>query len=590
MVSKEGFNALLKLVEEPPSHLRFIFATTEPDKVIGTIKSRTHHYPFRLVAPKVLGDYVVDLCEREDVAIEPTVVPLVVRAGGGSVRDSLSVLDQLIGGSGPDGVTYDAGHRTARLHAGQPARRDRRRAGRRRRRHAVRRHREDHRHRSGPATLRRGPAAPAARPGRRLGRTRCRPPAGSSRCRRTRPSGSPGQAARFGRAELTRAADIVSQGLTDMRGATAPRLLLEIMCARDPAARRRRDRRRPRCPHRPGRAPDVGRRRRVGPDAGRASPLLHAPRQAAPPEATAPVERPVPVPPPVEATQPASARPPSRRHRPGSQRPREPAPAAEPPPTEQQAPAASSTPTKQCRPISPLQQPQPASSLSLVDVRQLWPGVLDRVSKMKRMTWMLLSAERPGTRRPRRDPDDRRSPRAPARTSCRAAHDEILRQALIDELGVDWKSRRSSTSRSGRAHVRAAATRLRPRATPTRRRPLRRQPRLRPRRQATQTLTASRQARPAGRWRRAATGRRRTPAAYPLGPPRPSGASPRGRCQGRDPQDPSGRDADGDQADEPPPDVYDDDDVIDDAAVSGHELLARELGAEVIDDIRHDGR
>src|SRR3954465_1393150 len=91
MVTREGFNALLKLVEEPPSHLKFIFATTEPDKVIGTIRPRTHHYPFRLVAPKALGDYVVELCIRENVAIEPTVVPLIVRAGGGSVRDSLSV-------------------------------------------------------------------------------------------------------------------------------------------------------------------------------------------------------------------------------------------------------------------------------------------------------------------------------------------------------------------------------------------------------------------------------------------------------------------------------------------------------------------
>src|SRR4051794_1519096 len=84
MVTTQGFNALLKLVEEPPAHLRFIFATTEPDKVIGTIRSRTHHYPFRLVPPKILGDYLVDLCGRERVAIEPTVVPLVVRAGAGS--------------------------------------------------------------------------------------------------------------------------------------------------------------------------------------------------------------------------------------------------------------------------------------------------------------------------------------------------------------------------------------------------------------------------------------------------------------------------------------------------------------------------
>ncbi|MBK5217568.1 MAG: DNA polymerase III subunit gamma and tau, partial [Propionibacteriales bacterium] len=107
MVSSQGFNALLKLVEEPPPHLRFIFATTEPEKVIGTIRSRTHHYPFRLVPPKTLGDYLMTMCEAESVKIEPNALPLVVRAGAGSVRDTLSVLDQLLGGAGPDGVTYE---------------------------------------------------------------------------------------------------------------------------------------------------------------------------------------------------------------------------------------------------------------------------------------------------------------------------------------------------------------------------------------------------------------------------------------------------------------------------------------------------
>src|SRR3954467_5719023 len=107
MVTTQGFNALLKLVEEPPPHLKFIFATTEPDKVIGTIRSRTHHYPFRLVPPKVVGDYMASLGESEGVTIEPAALPLVVRAGAGSVRDSLSVLDQLIGGAGPEGVTYE---------------------------------------------------------------------------------------------------------------------------------------------------------------------------------------------------------------------------------------------------------------------------------------------------------------------------------------------------------------------------------------------------------------------------------------------------------------------------------------------------
>ena len=99
MVTNQGFNALLKLVEEPPPHVKFIFATTEPEKVIGTIRSRTHHYPFRLVPPPVLEDYLRQLCHSEKVEVDDGVLPLVVRAGGGSVRDTLSVLDQLIGGS-----------------------------------------------------------------------------------------------------------------------------------------------------------------------------------------------------------------------------------------------------------------------------------------------------------------------------------------------------------------------------------------------------------------------------------------------------------------------------------------------------------
>lgn len=99
MVTNQGFNALLKLVEEPPPHVKFIFATTEPEKVIGTIRSRTHHYPFRLVPPPVLEDYLRQLCRSEKVEVGDGVLPLVVRAGGGSVRDTLSVLDQLIGGS-----------------------------------------------------------------------------------------------------------------------------------------------------------------------------------------------------------------------------------------------------------------------------------------------------------------------------------------------------------------------------------------------------------------------------------------------------------------------------------------------------------
>ena len=107
MVTPQGFNALLKIVEEPPAHVKFIFATTEPDKVISTIRSRTHHYPFRLVPPAQMHEYLESLCKEENVTVEPGVIALVVRAGGGSVRDSLSLLDQLMAGSDDRKVSYD---------------------------------------------------------------------------------------------------------------------------------------------------------------------------------------------------------------------------------------------------------------------------------------------------------------------------------------------------------------------------------------------------------------------------------------------------------------------------------------------------
>jgi DNA polymerase III subunit gamma/tau len=107
MVTGAGFNALLKLVEEPPPHLKFVFATTEPEKVIPTIRSRTHHYPFRLVPPAVLRELLEEILRSEQVSYEPSVLPVVIRAGAGSVRDSLSVLDQLIAGADESGLRYD---------------------------------------------------------------------------------------------------------------------------------------------------------------------------------------------------------------------------------------------------------------------------------------------------------------------------------------------------------------------------------------------------------------------------------------------------------------------------------------------------
>ena len=231
MVSSQGFNALLKLVEEPPEHLKFIFATTEPEKVIPTIRSRTHHYPFRLIPPRTLSDYLAELCEKEGVKIDPAALPLVVRAGAGSARDSLSVLDQLLGGAGPDGVTYEVatsllGYTPDNLldevvdafaavdgagvfgvvdkviETGQDPRRFTEDVLRRLRDLVI------------VAAV---PDASAS---------------GLIDAPQDQAERLVAQAARFGKAELVRAADLVASGLTEMRGATTPRLLLELICAR----------------------------------------------------------------------------------------------------------------------------------------------------------------------------------------------------------------------------------------------------------------------------------------------------------------------------------------------------------------------
>jgi len=231
MVSTQGFNALLKLVEEPPPHLRFIFATTEPDKVLPTIRSRTHHYPFRLIPPRLLTSYLSELCERERVAIEPAALPLVVRAGAGSARDTLSVLDQLLGGAGADGVTHklatdllgytpdslldemvDAfaasdggavfGVVDKVIETGQDPRRFTEDLLRRLRDLVI---------------VNAVPDAPAT---------------GLIDLAEDQAERLVAQAARFGGVELSRAADLVATGLTEMRGATAPRMLVELICAR----------------------------------------------------------------------------------------------------------------------------------------------------------------------------------------------------------------------------------------------------------------------------------------------------------------------------------------------------------------------
>ncbi|WP_092604181.1 DNA polymerase III subunit gamma and tau [Actinopolyspora xinjiangensis] len=231
MVTQQGFNALLKIVEEPPEHLVFVFATTEPDKVLTTIRSRTHHYPFRLIPPGELRELLERICAEEGVRVDPAVYPLAISAGGGSARDALSVLDQLVAGAGEEGITYERAvallgvtdvalidAMVDALAEGDPATVygtvDRVvEAGHDPRRFAsdlLDRLRDLVLLRSVPDAAERGLIQSA---GDEITRMR-------------------EQAERLGPATLTRFAEIVHAGLSEMRGATAPRLVLELLCSR----------------------------------------------------------------------------------------------------------------------------------------------------------------------------------------------------------------------------------------------------------------------------------------------------------------------------------------------------------------------
>lgn len=231
MVTSAGFNALLKVVEEPPEHLKFIFATTEPEKVIGTIRSRTHHYPFRLVPPGTLREYLGEVCQKEGIAVEEGVLPLVVRAGAGSVRDSMSVMDQLLAGAGEEGVTYAMA--TSLLGYTDGSLLD----------SVV----EAFATGDGAAAFEvvdrviEGGNDPRRFVADLLERLRdlvilAAVPDAADKGLIDAPADvierMQAQAGTFGPAELGRAADIVNAGLTEMRGATSPRLQLELICAR----------------------------------------------------------------------------------------------------------------------------------------------------------------------------------------------------------------------------------------------------------------------------------------------------------------------------------------------------------------------
>lgn len=472
MVTPQGFNALLKIVEEPPEHVKFVFATTEPDKVIGTIRSRTHHYPFRLVPPARLTEYLQELCDAEGVQVAQGVLSFVVRAGGGSVRDSLSVLDQLMAGAGEEGLTYE---RAAALlgftevelldatvdalaaadgaavfrqidkviESGQDPRRFLEDLLERLRDLIIVLATDE-----GAAAVLRGV------PEDQLERMRS-------------------QAAGFGAGALSRAADVVNTGLTEMTGATSPRLQLELICARlllpgaageqGYAARiDRLERRMELGAGHPTSAGPVADLREVpgarqggltGADAARAA-------ARRPPEASAPAEAAVAAASPPSSPSPSSTTPsPSPVAERGEEvRQQVAADASRVSDVPMPAPAASGDvprsagvsaqerealqqkQVRESRPAAaqPQRPPQSPGGVDADMLRRAWPDVLAAVFKDKRVTWTMLSEHAQIM-----EFDGRRvvlginNPGVAQRFATSKVHAEVVRQALIDVIGVD---------------------------------------------------------------------------------------------------------------------------------------------------------
>jgi DNA polymerase III subunit gamma/tau len=432
MVSSAGFNALLKVVEEPPPHLKFIFATTEPDKVIGTIRSRTHHYPFRLVPPGAMRDYLAELCELEGITVAPGVLSLVVRAGGGSVRDALSVLDQLMAGAGPDGVTYPLaiallGYTDAQLiddvidafAAGDGAAvfavLERVIEGG----HDPRRFAQDLLERLRDLVILAAVPDAADRglidvPSDQLDRMQV-------------------QAGQMGAAALTRAADLLNTALTEMRGATAPRLQLELTCARIVL---------------PGAHDDEGalfarverleRRLAIGAEPAHAVPTVSEP---------------------VSTAEPAPAAEPATPTEPVAEP--EPVAAAEPEPVAAAERVAAETPAAEPSSV-PAAEPAAAQAAAtggadLAMVRRMWPDVLEAVKTKRRFTWMTLLDDvslvgvSDGVLTLAFGNEGKR------KNFVTGGSEAILGQALLEVFGVEWRI--DAVLDPGRAQGAAAASR-----------------------------------------------------------------------------------------------------------------------------------
>jgi DNA polymerase III subunit gamma/tau len=476
MVTTAGFNALLKVVEEPPEHLKFIFATTEPEKVIGTIRSRTHHYPFRLVPPGTLRGYLAEVCDKENSFVEDGVLPLVVRAGGGSVRDSMSVMDQLLAGAGEDGVTYAMATSLLGYTDGSllDSVVDAFAAG------------------DGAAAFQvvdqviEGGNDPRRFVADLLERLRdlvilAAVPDAGNKGLIDAPADvverMQAQAAVFGAAELSRAADLVNEGLTEMRGATSPRLQVELICARVllPAAfdderslQARLDRlerggfatagQRPSVGYVPGpEAHGAGAGLPVGgPAAARA-----AARGEAAPAAPADVPRAAPLV--AEAAAPHEVLP-------AAQRPPTPAPAgqrtgawpaaagvgsgaggAEPtrrPGGWPTASAPGSAPQPQASATAPVPAPAAAQAPApgrqgmaqgADQVRNMWPDILEAVKNRRRFTWILLSQNAQVTGFDGSTLQLGFLNAGARDTFASSGSEEVLKQALAEQFNATWR-------------------------------------------------------------------------------------------------------------------------------------------------------
>jgi DNA polymerase-3 subunit gamma/tau len=412
MVTREGFNALLKIVEEPPEHIKFIFATTEPSKVLTTIRSRTHHYPFRLVPPEPLMHYLEQLCAEEHVAVAPGVLSLVVRAGGGSVRDTLSVLDQLMAGSDEQGITYDLA--VALLGYTHGALLD-----------------------DVVDAFASGDAATVFRAVDRVVQTGQDPrrfvedllqrfrdliivnavPESAGNILHGMPqdqvSRLRNQASQLGAAELSRAADITNTALTEMTGATSPQLHLELLCARvllpssedtTRGVTARVDRIERRLSIARGTAPAAGHEEPAG-----AAPVVAAPSDAGPSAALPAAPEPVPAPaapapeaaasgrpaePSAEPRQADRPRPAAEAERPAAARGPEPSRQTEEPRRPEERGTGPARPAEQPPRQDTPRAPGPAGN-EIELLRASWPEIVNALADIRRVAWFTVQRGTP---------------------------------------------------------------------------------------------------------------------------------------------------------------------------------------------------